>query len=105
MKDKIYSKQELAQMLDSPEWIRASASFNVLGSPVIIGGLSDHEQHKARQDGDRPHLGCCYLRPQSPHQRGQGQGDTYKELETPSKVHGLVGACFSRMWMAPSLAA
>ena len=38
--DKIYNKQELAQMLDSPalqEWIRALASFNVLGSQVIIG--------------------------------------------------------------------
>ena len=33
-----------------------------------------------------------------------GQDSTYKELETPTKVHGLVGACFSRMWMEPSLA-
>ena len=34
-------------MLDSPalqEWIRALASFNVLGSQVILGGLSDHKQ-------------------------------------------------------------
>ena len=34
-------------MLDSPplqEWIRALASFNVLDSPVILGGLSDQEQ-------------------------------------------------------------
>ena len=135
VKDKIYSKQEPAQMLDSPalpEWIRALASFNVLGSPVIIGGLSDYEQqpfwatrvaalkhvpplfeaikHVKTQDGDRPHLGRCYLCSESPHQKegkvtiATGQDSTYKELETPTKVHGLVGACFSRMWMEPSLA-
>ena len=87
VKDKIYSKQEPAQMLDSPalpEWIRALASFNVLGSPVIIGGLSDYEQqpfwatrvaalkhvpplfeaikHVKTQDGDRPHLGATSVR-------------------------------------------
>ena len=28
--------------------------------------------------------------------------DTY--FETPTKVHGLVGACFSRMWLEPALA-
>ena len=33
-----------------------------------------------------------------------GQDSTCKELETPTKVPGLVGACFSRMWMEPSLA-
>ena len=33
-----------------------------------------------------------------------GQDSTYTELETPTKVHGLVGACFSRMWTEPSLA-
>ena len=33
-----------------------------------------------------------------------GHGDTYKELETPTNVHGLVGACFSGMWHEPALA-
>ena len=27
-----------------------------------------------------------------------GHGDTYAELEGPTKMHGLVGALFARMW-------
>ena len=32
-----------------------------------------------------------------------GTGDTYRELETPTKVHGLVGAVFNKMWEEESL--
>ena len=54
-------------------------------------------------------MGHCHLREKSPHQGRQvaiatGHGDTYKELETPTKVHGIVGACFSGMWNEPALA-
>ena len=124
MKDKIYNnKQELAQMLDSPalqEWIRALASFNVLGSPVIIGGLSDHEQQPlwATRVEALKHVpplfeaikqvktetGLTWDVATSKVTIATGQGDTYKQLETPTKVHGLVGACISRMSLEPSLA-
>ena len=41
------TKEELVHMLGTPalqEWIRALVGFNVLGSPVILSGLSAHEQ-------------------------------------------------------------
>ena len=132
VKDEIYSKQKLAQLLDSPalqEWIRALASFNVLGSPVIVGGLSDYEQQPlwATRVGALKHVPPLFeaikhvktetgltwdvatavrrvLTKEGKVTIATGQDSTYKELETPTKVHGLVGACFSRMWMEPSLA-
>ena len=114
-------------MLDSPalqEWIRALASFNVLGSQVILGGLSDREQqplwatrvdvldpplikHVKTETGLTWDIATSVRRVLTKEGKvtiAPGHGDTYKELETPTKVHGLVGACFSGMWHEPALA-
>ena len=116
------------------EWIRALGSFNVLGSPVILGGLSAQEQQPlwaTRVEALRqvPLLfeaikvaktesGLTWDTAVSVRrvltQEGRvtiatGTGPTYTELETPTKVHGLVGALCStrcgrnRRWPSTSL--
>ena len=94
------------------------ASFNALGSPVIIGGLSDHEQqplwatrvealkhvpplfeaikHVKTETGLTWDVATSVRKVLTKEGKvtiATGQDDTYKELETPTKVHGLVGAC------------
>ena len=109
------------------EWIRALASFNVLGSPVIPGGLSDQQplwEKRVEALKQVPPLFEAIKQVKTEHgltwdiatsgrrvltKEGKvtiatSHGDSYKELETPTKVHGLVGACFSGMWNEPALA-
>ena len=45
--EKTFTREVVVQMLGAPalqDWTQASAGFNVLGSPVILGGLTAQEQ-------------------------------------------------------------
>ncbi|CAE7570616.1 DBP2 [Symbiodinium sp. CCMP2592] len=121
------TKERVVQMCESPAmhaWITALAEFNVLGSPAIIGGLTAAEQKvlweaRIMALSRVPNLfksiakvktknGLDWTIAMSARQVltaegnvaiATGRGSTYKELETPTKIHGLVGALFRQMWL------
>ena len=101
----------------------------MLGSPVILGGLAAHEQQplcvtrveaprqvpplfeaikKAKTEHGLPwEIAMSVRRVLTKDGRvtiATGHDDTYaEELETPTKVHGLVGALFNKMTWWPLL--
>ncbi|OLP98267.1 hypothetical protein AK812_SmicGene19293 [Symbiodinium microadriaticum] len=104
-------------------WIRSLANFQVLGSPVALGGLDHLEQRPlwSRRVRDismvpalfkaitkvRTDKGLMWERILTVRQvltkEGKvtvavGHGAHYEELEGPTKMHGLVGALFAKMW-------
>ena len=114
--------QEL-QSAPTQSWIRSLANFQVLGSPVALGGLDHLEQRPlwSRRVRDismvpalfkaitkvRTDKGLMWERILTVRQvltkEGKvtvavGHGAHYEELEGPTKMHGLVGALFAKMW-------
>ena len=104
-------------------WIRALGNFQVLGSPVVLGGLQHQEQRplwsrRVRDISMVPALFKAITRVKTDRglmweriltvrqvltQEGKitvavGHGSSYEELDGPTKMHGLVGALFARMW-------
>ena len=102
------------------EWIRTLASFNVLSDreqqPLWatrveprkhVPPLFEAIKHVKTETGLTWDIATSVRRVLTKEGKvtiATGHGDTYKELETPTKVHGLVGACFSGMWHEPALA-
>ncbi|CAE7859913.1 RH40, partial [Symbiodinium microadriaticum] len=105
------------------DWIRALANFQVLGSPVFLGGLQSQEQRplwakRIRALSMVPKLFQAITKVRT--ERGltweqiltvrqvltkegkvtvaTGHDETYVEWASPSKIHGLVGALFQKMW-------
>ena len=112
--------QEL-QSAPTQSWIRALANFQVLGSPVVLGGLNHQEQRplwskRVRDISMVPALfkaitkvrtdkGLMWERILTVRQvltkEGKvtvavGHGEHYEELEGPTNMHGLVGALFAK---------
>ena len=94
------------------DWIKALAGFNV-GSPVVIGGLTKlaalskvpvllrsvtKVQTESGLSWDRAMTVRQVLTKDGRVIIATGHDEDCMELETPTKVRGLVGAFFSKMW-------
>ena len=109
--------QNELQSAPAQDWIRALANFQVLGSPVILGGLLSQEQRPlwARRIRDLsavPRLfltwdkiltACQVLTKEGKVTVATGHEETYVELSSPTKIHGLVGDLYQKMWEHPTL--
>ena len=125
------TRADLVRMLSTPilqDWIRAMASFNVLASPVVLRGLTAVEQQPlwasrvealrdvpplfdaiqqcATDSGGTWEAITTARRTLSEEGKpivATGSGDTYKELDRPTQLHGLIGGLFVKMWDHPDL--
>ena len=118
--------QNELQWAPAQDWTRALANFQVLGSPVILGGLQSQEQRplwarRIRDISAVPRLFHAITKVKT--EKGlnwekilitrqvltkegkvtvaTGHEGTYVELSSPTKIHGLVGALCQKMWAHP----
>ena len=109
------------QSASAQDWIRALANFQVLGSPVILGGLQSQEQRPLWANRDlsmvpklfqaitkvRTERGLTWekiltvrqvLTKEGKVTVATGHDETYVELASPTTIHELVGALFQKLW-------
>ena len=115
--------QHELQSAETQDWVRALANFQVLGSSVVLGGLDIQEQRPiwAKRVRDLSMVPALFraitkvttekgltckkiltvrqvLTKEGKITVATGHEETYVELASPTKIHGLVGALFRKMW-------